>query len=75
MLGSGGAFGTVRAQLALRPVLVACEMLPLPKPELYVPWPAQHFDADGLLTDEAVRGSVRELVTALAAWTRRLRAN
>jgi chromate reductase len=74
MMGAGGGFGTVRAQLALRPVLVACEMLPLSKPELYVPWPAQHFDADGRLTDEAVRASVRELVTALATWTRRLRA-
>jgi chromate reductase len=74
MMGAGGGFGTVRAQLALRPVLVACEMLPLPKTELCVPWPAQHFDADGRLTDETVRASVRELMMALAAWTRRLGA-
>jgi chromate reductase len=31
------------------------------------------FDAAGNLTDEAAKGLIRDLLTALAAWTRRLR--
>jgi len=33
------------------------------------------FDADGNVTDETVRVAVRDVVIALAAWTRRLRAD
>jgi chromate reductase len=75
MMGAGGGFGTVRAQLALRPVLTSNEAYVMPKPELYVANATQRFDADGDLTDETVRESVRELVVALAAWTRRPRAD
>jgi chromate reductase len=73
LIGAGGGFGTVRAQLALRPVLAATEAYLLPKPELYVTWPAERFDADGSPVDDAVREDVRALVVALAAWARRLR--
>jgi chromate reductase len=72
MGAAGGGFGTVRAQLAVRPVLVVNEMYVLPKPDLHVANAAQHFDADGNLTSEQVRASVGSLVEALAAWTRRL---
>jgi chromate reductase, NAD(P)H dehydrogenase (quinone) len=75
LMGAGGGFGTVRAQLALRPVLAACEAHLLPKPELYVTWPAERFDATGTLLDAAVREEVRALVAALAAWARRLRTD
>jgi chromate reductase, NAD(P)H dehydrogenase (quinone) len=75
LMGAGGGFGTVRAQLALRPVLAATEMYLLPKPELYVTWPAERFDAAGNLLDDAVREEVRALMVALTAWTRRLRAD
>lgn len=74
MMGAGGGFGTVRAQLSLRPVLVSNEAYLMPKPELYVVGATQRFDEAGRLTDDTVRQSVRELVTALAAWTRRLRS-
>jgi chromate reductase len=73
LLGAGGGFGSVRAQMALRPVLTACEMYLLPKPELYVVGATERFDADGNLTDATVREAVRDLVAALAAWARRLR--
>jgi hypothetical protein len=43
----------------------------MPKPELYITGAPQRFDEAGRLTDDAVRQSVRELVAALAAWTRR----
>lgn len=73
LMGAGGAFGTVRAQLALRPVLVCNEMHVLPSTGVHVFNAPQHFDADGNLTDEQVRASVSTLVEALATWTRRLR--
>jgi chromate reductase len=75
LIGAGGGFGSVRAQMALRPVLFACEMHLLPRPELYVVGAAERFDLDGNLTDGSVREAVREVVTALADWARRLRAD
>jgi chromate reductase len=72
LMGAGGGFGSVRAQMALRPVLHACEMYLLPTPELYVVGATERFDADGNLADPAVREAVRALVAALAAWARRL---
>lgn len=75
LMGAGGGSGTLRAQLAIRPVLAADEAYLMPKPELYVFNATERFDADGTLTDETVRAAVREIVVALAAWTRRLRAD
>jgi len=70
-----GGFGTVRAQLALRQVFVYTESLALPKPEVLVSFGREKFDADGNLTDPKTREDVRELVKALADWTRRLRTD
>jgi chromate reductase len=75
LMGAGGAFGTVRAQLAVRPVLVCNEMHVLPSTGVHVFNAPQHFDADGNLTDEQVGAAVAQLVEALAVWTRRLRAS
>ena len=75
LIGAGGGSGTMRAQLALRPVLHANEAYLMPKPELYVVQAAQYFDVEGNLTDATIRASVREVVEALAIWTRRLRAD
>jgi chromate reductase len=75
MMGAGGGSGTMRAQLGLRPVLHSNEAYLMPKPELYLVNAAERFDEDGNLADEKVREAVREIVTALAAWTRRLRAD
>jgi chromate reductase, NAD(P)H dehydrogenase (quinone) len=75
LMGAGGGSGTMRAQLAIRPVLAVNEAYIMPKPELYIVNAPQRFDADGNLTDEAVRETVRDIVVALAAWTRRLRAD
>jgi chromate reductase, NAD(P)H dehydrogenase (quinone) len=75
LMGAGGGSGTMRAQLAIRPVLACDEAYVMPKPELYVVNAAQRFDAAGHLTDETVREAVRAVVVALGAWTRRLRAD
>jgi chromate reductase len=72
MMGAGGGFGTVRAQLSLRPVLASNEAYLMPKPELYITGAPQRFDEAGRLTDDGVRQSVRDLVAALVTWTRRL---
>lgn len=74
LLGAGGLSGTMRAQLHLRQVLAATDVLALNKPEVYVARAWEKFDQSGNLTDEASREQVRALVVALAAWARRLRA-
>ena len=63
----------VRAQLHLRHSMVFLNMLPINKPEVMIAQAAGKFDAAGNLTDEVTRGLIRDLLAALAAWTRRLR--
>jgi chromate reductase len=65
---STGRFGTLRAQLHLREVCSALEMLVLPKPELYISHAREKFDAQGRLIDERTRQQLRALVEALAVW-------
>jgi len=73
MMGaSGGISGTMRAQMHLRQICVFNNMLPLNKPEIYVMRAAEKFDTAGKLIDEPTRRRVRELLGALAEWTRKL---
>lgn len=72
MGASTGNFGTVRAQLHLRQILVYTDSLVLSKPELYIMRAATLFDEKGNLTDEATRERVERLVEALVEWTLRL---
>jgi chromate reductase, NAD(P)H dehydrogenase (quinone) len=72
IMGAGGVGGSVRAQLALRQVAVYTNMLPFNKPEVIVQRNWEKFDAEGNLTDEAVRDQVRALLEALGVWTRLL---
>lgn len=69
LMGAGAMFGTVRAQLALRQVFLFTESYAMLKPELMIPRAWEHFDAEGRLTDEALRQRVRALVEALVVWT------
>lgn len=73
MGASTGLFGTVRAQQHLRQVLAHLDARPVNKPEVAVPQAQQKFDADLRLADEASRGFVRDLLVALADYTRQLR--
>ncbi len=70
---SQGMFGTVRAQLALRQALHGTGTYVLPRPEVHVARAQEKFDAAGVLTDEATRKLVRQLLEALAAWVGRFR--
>ena len=68
-----GGFGTVRAQLALRQILLFTKCLVMVDPEVLVSHAANTFDADSNLTDAKARDAVKALVAALADWTRRVR--
>lgn len=70
MGASNGRFGTVRAQLHLRQVLLGTAMHGMPGPELMVAMAQEKFDAEGNLTDERTRDGVRAVVAALVAFAR-----
>jgi len=74
IMGAGGGLGTGRSQYHLRQTCVFLDMHPLNKPEVLVRV-AESFNPDGTPKDEALRGKVAALLTALAAWTRRLRGD
>jgi chromate reductase, NAD(P)H dehydrogenase (quinone) len=74
MGASPGMMGSGRAQYHLRQTCVFLNMLPLNKPEVFVPVAQTKFDAEGRLTDERARTVIRQLLESLGAWTRRLGA-
>ena len=67
-----GNFGTVRAQVELRQILVSVGAYQLVKPELLVYSAAGRFDETGRLIDESTRLLLAELIEALVAWARQL---
>src|SRR5690606_9946873 len=75
LMGAGGRFGTVRAQLHLRQIAHELGVLPLGKPELMVPGAWEKFDSDGNLVHEPTREELRALLAAFAQWVRRLRGH
>ena len=72
MSASTGLLGGSRVQYHLRQSLVFLNAHPLNRPEVMITRAAEKFDAEGNLTDAATLGFVRDLLVALAAWTRRL---
>lgn len=64
---SNGGWGTVRAQLALRPTLTTLSARTLAKPELMVSNAQEKFDGELKLTDERTRDGLRKLLEALVA--------
>lgn len=69
---SPGPVGTTRMQYHLRQVLTALNAFLVNKPEVAIGNMTQRFDAEGNLVDEATRQFVRQLLEALAAWSKRL---
>src|SRR5579859_6724112 len=65
IMGTGGRFGTVRAQLNLRQTLLYTDTRVLLKPEVYIEKNWEKFDSEGNLTDQQARKSIEALVTAL----------
>jgi chromate reductase len=72
MGASPGRGGTARAQAQLRDGMTYTGSLVLPLPELLVPLAGTKFDDAGNLADDETRMEIRDLLVALAAWTRRL---
>ncbi len=73
LMGAGGQFGTARAQMHLRQVALALDLLPLNRPEVMIQRAAEKFDPDGNLTDDSIRQRIKLLLEALVEWTQRLR--
>jgi chromate reductase len=74
MSASMSLHGGVRAQYHLRQIFVFLDAFPINKPEVFIAQAHTRFDEDGRLTDEPTRQFVSQLVSSLAAWTRRLEA-
>jgi chromate reductase len=70
MSASTGMLGGARAQYHLRQSFVVLDMHPVNKPEVFVTFAAQKFDAQGKLLDEQTREIVRTLLKTLVDRTR-----
>lgn len=73
VIGAGGRYGTVRAQMHLRYILLSNDMQVMGKPELMVVRAWEHFDEHGRLANEETRQQLRGVLQALLSWTRKLR--
>ena len=69
---AAGMAGSARAQYDLRRACVFLDMHPLNKPEVLIGQAQTKFDPQGNFTDEAGKGFIRDLMVALAAWTRQI---
>lgn len=73
MGASVGMLGTGRAQYHLRQIFVFLNMFPLNQPEVMIANAADKFDEQGNLKDPKTSEKIKELLEALADWTRRLK--
>jgi chromate reductase len=73
IMSAGGHMGGTRAQLHLRHICVYLNMHALNRPQVAVTNAKTKVDASGEFADPAIRDSVRQLLVALEAWTRRLK--
>jgi chromate reductase len=70
MSASTGLLGGARAQYHLRQSFVFLDMYPVNKPEVFITFAAQKFDAQGKLLDEQSRELMRTLLKTLVERTR-----
>lgn len=73
LMGVGGRFGTVRAQLQLRQVLFATRAQVMPAPELMLGMARDKFDAMGNLTDAGVGHELETFLESFVAWVENVR--
>jgi chromate reductase len=66
--GSTGRSGTMRAQLALRQILPVSNVLVMNKPDVYVTFAEEKFDADGRLADEQTIDQLRDFLGGFVRW-------
>lgn len=68
MGASVGRFGTARAQYHLRQVFVFLDIHAVNQPEVMIGNAAEHFDAEGNLTNERTKDLIRQLLANLVRW-------
>jgi len=73
MSASTGMLGGARAQYHLRQSFVFLNMYPVNRPEVFVSFASEKFDDKGRLLDEKTKDLIRELLSNLVAWARRLK--
>lgn len=69
MSASTSLRGGARSQMALRQILVDVNVYAMNQPQLMVAKAEEKFDDNSRLTDEKLRGRLRDLVLALVEWT------
>jgi chromate reductase, NAD(P)H dehydrogenase (quinone) len=69
---AAGMAGSARGQYDLRRSCVFLDMHPLNKPEVLIGQAHTKFDAEGNLLDEVAKNLIRDLMAALAGWTRQI---
>jgi chromate reductase len=67
-----GPYGTRAAQSMLKQMLVATGCIVMPRPAVFIKEAPTLFDADGTMTDEAVRQRLAAFVEAFGTWIRRV---
>jgi chromate reductase len=72
MGASIGTIGTARAQYHLRQMMVFLNMFPVNQPEVMIGNASERFDAEGNLTDDQTKEFIRQLLSNLVDWTRRI---
>ena len=70
IMGAGGRFGTVRAQMHLREIALHNSMRVMIDPEVFVAGAWGAFDDQGRLADERLRERVRQLMAAFREFVR-----
>jgi len=75
MSASTGMFGGVRAQYHLRQTCVACNIMTLNRPEVFISQAQNKFDQNLRLSDDFTRNAIKNLLQALVDWTRLLKGN
>ena len=71
---AAGRLGTAKAQIQVRQQFVALDLPDLHKPEFYLPFAGQHFDANGMLTDADSLAQIKQVMAAFTSWVRLLKA-
>ena len=72
MGASVGSIATARAQYHLRQMMVFLNMFHINQPEVMIGNAEEQFDAEGNLTDDAMKDFIRQLLQNLVEWTRRI---
>ena len=74
MSASTGMLGGARAQYHLRQSFISLNMYPVNRPEVFVTLAPQKFDEKGRFMDQKTRELIKELLSNLVSWAKKLKA-